>query len=242
MPTLALFGRPILTGADAVVVSGRPAQRHCLALLALLAAERRGLSRDRILGYLWPESDATTAGHRLSVSLHLLRQQLGAGSVASAGDALLLGSGWRIDAREFEDLSAQGQFEAALALYRAPLLDGFFLRGAPGFEEWLEGWRTRLERRRLAVLEELARDAARRNDRGAEVAHREAIVAADPGDRVGVMALLRALAAAGRPEQALARARAHALLLREEYGMAPSPAVTACAGEIARSHFTTSYQ
>ena len=40
---------------------------------------------------------------------------------------------------------------------------------------------------------------------------------------------MRTFAAAGRAEGAIRYARAYALLIREEYGLEPDPAVTACA-------------
>ncbi|HSJ14128.1 MAG TPA: hypothetical protein VK939_06925, partial [Longimicrobiales bacterium] len=171
MPTLTLLGRPVLADDGDVIVYGRPVQRHCLALLALLAGERRGLARDRIVAYLWPESDSRTARHRLSVALHVVRQRLGEHGILSHGDALALDAGrWQVDAWSFGDDAARGDFAGALARYHGPLLDGFFLRGTPAFEHWLELWRDRLARRHLALLDALAQEAERSGDLDACVA------------------------------------------------------------------------
>ncbi len=56
----------------------RTTQRRRLALLALLAvAGERGLSRDKLQAYLWPESRADQARHALEQLLYFLRRQLG---------------------------------------------------------------------------------------------------------------------------------------------------------------------
>ena len=60
---LGSFGGLILTDAAGEVVMP---QRRRLALLALLAtAGERGLSRDKVLGYLWSESSSENARHAL---------------------------------------------------------------------------------------------------------------------------------------------------------------------------------
>src|SRR5205823_1964919 len=70
-------------GGLTLLVGGEPTtrtltQRRRLALLALLAVARnRGLSRDKILAYLWPESDAERARHGLDQVLYAQRNHLG---------------------------------------------------------------------------------------------------------------------------------------------------------------------
>src|SRR2546428_12022673 len=57
---------------------GAGAQRKTLALLALLAAHPRGLSRDKIAAYLWPDSDAKHGRGLLKQACYALRRDLGA--------------------------------------------------------------------------------------------------------------------------------------------------------------------
>src|ERR1041384_7084645 len=60
---------------DGRLVEGAPAQPRRLALLALLAgAGDRGVSRDRLLSLLWPESDTERARHALAQLLHILQR------------------------------------------------------------------------------------------------------------------------------------------------------------------------
>jgi DNA-binding SARP family transcriptional activator len=59
---LRLFGSPSLPGEDGALLSGPAVQRHRLALLALLAlSPGHCASRDKLMGYLWPERDSGTS-------------------------------------------------------------------------------------------------------------------------------------------------------------------------------------
>ena len=90
MYRLRLLGGLELEGPSGPL-SGRVVQRRQLALLALLAASLGGgLSRDKLLGYLWPESNEERARHRLSDTLHVIRKALGEGAVLVSGELLRL--------------------------------------------------------------------------------------------------------------------------------------------------------
>jgi DNA-binding SARP family transcriptional activator len=140
---------------------GAAAQRRSLALLALLAlAGDRGISRDRLMAYLWPEVDPERAGHRLTQALYALRRDLQVGTLflGSADlrlNAELIGS----DVAEFTAAHRAGRLEQAVALYAGPFLDGFFLSGAPEFEHWVDNERAGLARDYAEAFEALAAEA-----------------------------------------------------------------------------------
>ncbi|MEO6057775.1 MAG: BTAD domain-containing putative transcriptional regulator, partial [Gemmatimonadales bacterium] len=234
-PTLRLR----LLGAPSVDSTGdRPgpaaAQRRCLALLGLLAcAGPAGMSRERILAYLWPEGDAGRAGHRLTQLLYLLRRDLRA-------DALFLGSAeLRLnpaaitsDLEEFGGAIERGDFVGANAAYGGPFLDGFFLDQSPEFERWVEEQREEYRRRRLAVLEALAGAAARRGDLALAADWWRHLAASDPFNSRFAVAYMEASAAAGDRAAALQFARAHEQLIREELEADADPAVAEAAARI----------
>ena len=86
MFSLQLFGGAALAD-DRRPVSGPAAQRHRLALLALLAAAPGcRASRDRLVALLWPESGESAARRLLNVALHALRKHLGEDTLLSLGD------------------------------------------------------------------------------------------------------------------------------------------------------------
>src|SRR5467141_1818462 len=90
MITVQLLGGASLRSGDAPL-SGPPAQRHRIALLALIvAAWPRPLSRDRAMALLWPERDLAGARRLLNLAVHVLRSALGEDAIASAGEGLLL--------------------------------------------------------------------------------------------------------------------------------------------------------
>lgn len=91
MFSLRLFGGASLEGPDGAL-TGRATQRHRVALLALVAtAGNEGVSRDKLIAYLWPELDADRARHLLSNCLYVLRQALGEATLVSSTDAVRLG-------------------------------------------------------------------------------------------------------------------------------------------------------
>src|SRR6266702_1493978 len=58
-------------------VTGAATQRKTLALLALLAAAgKNGLSRDKLIAYLWPETDAEHGRNLLNQACYALRRDL----------------------------------------------------------------------------------------------------------------------------------------------------------------------
>ena len=140
--SLRVLGRPLLEGEDGPVL-GRASQRHRLAILALLArSPERSLSRDKLLGYLWPENSPRRARHLLSTSVYVLRQELGESLLHTEGDDLRLDRELvEVDVSKFEEALESGALERAAEAYTGPFLDGFYLNRAPEFERWVDSER-----------------------------------------------------------------------------------------------------
>jgi len=95
-------------------------QRRRLALLALIASGRgKGVSRDKLVSYLSPESSAESARHSLHQLLYYLRQQLGDDAFLGSDPLRLNPAIITSDVAEFEDAIERGE----LATYRADALD-----------------------------------------------------------------------------------------------------------------------
>ncbi len=93
MITVQLLGGASLR-SDGVALVGPPAQRHRLALLALVVdAWPQPLARDRALALLWPERDAPAGRRLLNLAVHVLRNALGDTTITSLGDGLLFEPG-----------------------------------------------------------------------------------------------------------------------------------------------------
>ena len=230
MLTLKLLGTPAVE-SDGELVTGRAAQGHRLALLAMLALARgRPVARDRITALLWPESPTDRVRHQLSDALYIVRSALGADVVRSTGDDLGLNADVvTSDVGTFEQLLDDGALERAVESFTAPLLDGFHLPDGGEFERWLDGERARLAQRYTGALESLAEASERQGDYAAAEKWSRRLAAHDPYSGRVALRLMRALDAAGDRAGALRHARIHEALLREEFEAEPDPAVTAFA-------------
>jgi DNA-binding SARP family transcriptional activator len=196
-----------------------------LAILVLLAvAGQTGLSRDKLVAYLWPERDAERSRHVLNQLLYAQRRQFAEDQLFVGRKTLRLNPAviWS-DVAAFEQALDAGQLEKAVALYHGAFLDGFFIQEAPEFERWTESQRERLARRMRVALTELARRAAGGGDHRMAVDwwHRAADL--DPYDSRVALGLVQALSAAGDRAGALLAARRHQQLLQEELGVTPGP-------------------
>lgn len=222
MLRLTTLGAVTLALEDGIV-SGTMTQRRRLALLALLAVAReRGLSRDKIMAYLWPESDATRARHALNQQLYAQRKLLEGREIFLGRKTLRLNPAViESDVGEFEDALDRGAIEDAVPVYGGPFLDGFFLKDAPEFERWADGQRHRLARRLCAALVGLASRAAAAGDQVSSAEWWQRAAEVDPLDSQIVLDMVQALAAAGNPGGAVRHAMQHIERLREELGVAP---------------------
>src|SRR3954463_7259831 len=133
-------------------------QKRPAGLLAVLGlAGERGLSRERIEAYLWPNSTATRARHALDQVVYALRQALGTECVLSEGRSLRLNADVIcVDIWELEDAMREGRWAAAVDLYKGPLLDGFHFADSQELELWIDSERARLLREYQAAVERLA--------------------------------------------------------------------------------------
>lgn len=228
---LTFGGLALQTGDD--MITGASTRRRRLALLALLAVARgRGLSRDKVHAYLWPERDTQHARHGLSQLLYFQRRYLDGGGLYLGKKTLRLNPVViSTDVGEFEDALDAGACETAVRLYTGPFLDGFFLRDAPEFERWASDTRGRLEKRCLEAMRTLAKVAAAEEDGQRALSWWRRAAELSPFDTETVLQLVETAVAMGDRAAALRHAQQHVELLRGELGLAPDPRVT---GAIAR--------
>ncbi|HUF51155.1 MAG TPA: BTAD domain-containing putative transcriptional regulator [Longimicrobiales bacterium] len=229
---LLLLGGAALEG-ERGPIGGRGAQRRRIALLSILAVARRGVSRDKLIGYLWEEADTERARRLLSESVYVVRKALGEDAILAAGDELRLNEAvvW-CDVAGFSDAVAEGDLERAATLYNGPLLDGFFVSDALEFEQWTERERDRLSRELAGVLRRLAEGAETNGDfRTAENWWRS-LCRTDPYAAGPALGFMRAADASGDRASALQHAAAHAARLLADFDAGPDPAVEAFAREL----------
>ncbi|HUQ48946.1 MAG TPA: BTAD domain-containing putative transcriptional regulator [Gemmatimonadaceae bacterium] len=217
---LETFGSLVLRGSDhSIAAADRRHQRRRLALLAVLAsAGQRGRSRDQLLLLFWPDSTEKKARHSLDQLVYAIRRSVN-DSLFSGIDPIRLDSAViSTDFAEFETLLANGRAEDAVALYRGPFLDGFFLSNNREFDDWVEAERRRLASGYLDALERLALNAENANDLNAAIRWRQQMVASDPLSTRFAVALAHSLARAGERAAALRFAEQFELKAKRELG------------------------
>lgn len=231
--TLKVLGGASIEGPTGPM-SGRSAQRHRVALLALLAATPSGMSRDKLVAMLWPERDRPRARHALSDSIYRVNKALGREAVVAAGnrDLWLDTDALRTDLTAFLRALDEKRWERAVEIHEGPFLDGFHLPGSAEFEAWVDRERQRVADLYARALESLAEDRAEAGDPEAATAAWRRRAALDPYDSRVAVRLMQALEAAGNPAGALRHARIHAESLEREFGTGPNRDVAALAEHI----------
>ncbi len=217
---LRAFGGLWIENLDADSDAGtRPRPLALLAILAL--AGTKGVSRDHVLGVLWPEAEEERARQSLSQAVYSLKRDLGIDVAASAARLRLDAQQISSDVADFRVAVAAKNWTEAAALYVGPFLDGFYLADAPEFERWTESERASLATEGIRAIEIAAKasaDGGRRED-AAEHWHR--LTRIDPANSRIAKSYIEALAALGDRSAALAHGKAHADYLLREFETEP---------------------
>ena len=210
-------------------ITGAATQRKTLALLALLAAaSKNGLSRDKLIAYLWPETDTEHGRNLLNQACYALRRDLHAPALFLGATELRLNPDViRSDLQLFEDALARGDPERAVTAYGGPFLDGFFLTQAGEFERWLDAERAQLAKQYSDALATLAKEAAARGDHRRAADWWRRLTSLDPLSSHAALGLMTALVAAGESAEAIKHARVHEAFVQQEIGTVPDGAVLA---------------
>jgi DNA-binding SARP family transcriptional activator len=223
MLRLRTFGGLSLARDEEAPMTGAPTQRRRLAIIAMLAVAReRGLSRDKLLGTLWPESEQEKARHTLNQLLYAQRRHFGDQELFAGKKNLRLNREviWT-DVGEFQDALERGALEDAAKLYAGPFLDGFFLAGSVEFERWADDQRQRLAADCRTTLITLAKRASASSDHEAAAEWWRRAFEQDPLDTQIATGLAQTLESAGDSAGALRYARRHAERLRKELDVDP---------------------
>jgi serine/threonine-protein kinase len=211
--------------SDSIPGTGAAQQRKTLGLLALLAAAgHRGLSRDKLITSLWPETDAEHGRALLNQACYSLRRDLHApelflGSIQLHLNPAVISS----DVASFAGALEENDPGRAVSFYVAPFLDGFYLNGGGEFETWAESERARLASQCRAALESLAAEATERGEHRVAADWWRRVLELDPLSSHSALGLMAALDHAGEHADALRCGQAYGELARSELGADPPP-------------------
>ena len=206
-----------------------------MALLAVLALhDGRGVRRDTLLGWFWPELEQDRARNSLSNMVHQIRRALGSEAVVGHGDEIRFGemAVW-CDATAFEAAIAANRPADALELYRGDLLAGVFVQGASAeFEHWLDAERSRLRQRATEAATALASLSEREARPADAVKWARRAAALDPFDEPAVRRLIVLLDRSGDRAGALRTFEELSNRLAQEFDAEPSAETRAAIDEV----------
>ena len=228
--------RLLALGGAAIIDNSRdspgppPSQRRTLALLSALAVGGPvGLSRDKLVALFWPEADSERGRHALTQALYASRRGLRCDDLFIVnGDVRLNPARITSDIGDLES-ALDVDDERAVAIYRGPFLDGFFLPGAAEFERWASIQRARIEEQIVRALEHLADAARDGGDQKRASDWWKRAAGLRPLDSRVALRLMETLAAAGDRAGAIQHAAIHTALLHSELELGPDTAVAALA-------------
>ena len=208
---------------DGIPATGAAQQRKTLGLLALLSvAGQRGLSRDKLIASLWPETDAEHGRGLLRQACYALRRDLHASDLFLGSIQLRLNPDViSSDVESFVGALEQNEPSRAVSCYTAPFLDGFYLNGGGEFEEWAETERARLASQYRAALEVLAAEATGRGEHRMAAEWWRRLLELDPMSSQAALGLMTALDHAGQRAEALRCGLSYGELVRAELGYDP---------------------
>src|SRR5947209_7452241 len=225
---LKTFGG-LSVAAETASARGAAQHRKTLALLALLAAaRRRGMSRDKLIAYLWRDADTEHGRNLLNQACYALRRDLHAPELFLGATELRLNpENISSDLQNFEEALDGGDPAGAVAVYSGPFLDGFYLSEAGEFEHWVEEERARLATRAAEALESLAARATATGDVRASLKWWRRLTELDPFSAHAALGLMQALVAAGERAEAVQHGLRYEAYVRQELGAEPAAEVLA---------------
>lgn len=232
MLRLSLLGPPV------VRLDGQPVSfdtRKAVALLAVLAVERRPQPRDRLAAMLWPEGDALRARSALRRTLSVTTASTGGAVVADRSLVELDPARVSADIDDFRQLVGAGRPEElrqAMALVRDDFLAGFVVRGAPGFADWQAIVAASIRRDLGRALQALVDHSVGRGELEPALADAQRWLALDPLHEPAHQALIRLYAWSGQRSAALQQYRECVRVLDDELGVAPLDETTELADAV----------
>jgi len=208
-----------------------PLQQRQALLLVLLASLGRdgGVSRERLIGFFWPDRPTERARNLLDQALSAARRAFGSDVVVSSRSTVSLNPAViAYDVATLDHDAARGDWDAVVRGYRGPFLDGVATARAPVFAKWAAAERGRCAALYATALESLAVTADRAATGGGAERWR-ALLAHDPLSARAVLGCMRSAAAVGDRADALRLADEYAARVRGEFGIEPDPTVEALA-------------
>jgi DNA-binding SARP family transcriptional activator/tetratricopeptide (TPR) repeat protein len=223
-----------LLGSPEITVEGNPLDvdtRKAVAILAVLATDRRAYGREELAALLWPDADDASARGALRRTLSVLRGAVGPDVLrVDRQQVALVPSRYGVDVERLETLGDSGNagnLAIAADLARGPFMAGFTLRDSPEFDDWRAARAASVERTVGGVLDRLIAALDAKGDVAGAIAAAGRRIDLDPLDESAHVRRMELLAAAGDRAGAVRQYRACVAVLERELGVDPLAETTA---------------
>ena len=227
---LRVVGESILLNADGREsdLSGK-SKRFALLVFMALPAPGGWVRRDVLLATFWQELDNARARNALRVTLHQLRNALGAHVIRTIGDeqVSLDPAFVRLDYVEMLEAFAKGDPLRWLSRASLGLVPGLHVSDASPFDDWLDAQRATFNAQIAIAAWRFADDVERTGDLRAAIAAARAASRLARSDEAGINRLMSLLDRVGDRAGALAEYEAFEQWLRTELDVAPAPETVA---------------
>ena len=206
------------------------------ALLVYLAVTCRAHTRDKLASLLWGEMMDADAKNNLRQALTNLRK-VADGCLTITRDSTEFSGDCFLDSAKFEsEIKAASSLAPepasviltnSLSLYRGDFLEGFFVRDAPAFEDWMLTERARLRELALQALHTLTHFHISRGNFTEAKTYASRLLTFDPWREEAHRQLMLLQARTGQFSAALSQYETCKKILDKELGVQPSLETTA---------------
>ncbi|GCE19042.1 AAA family ATPase [Dictyobacter kobayashii] len=236
-----LLGSPEISYNDQPI---RIPRRRSRALLYYMVSTHTPQPRERLMTLLCGDMDEESARRAFKTMLAEVRSQLRGVDpsiewIISDEDRLTfnpLAPIW-LDTEIFEKTTAnlQRNLSQAIKLYRSNFLDGFFLKGAPDFDSWVQSTRDHFHHLYMMALQHMA-DVYEANHQLEEaITYMHMLLTADPLSEDAHSHLMRLYWQIGDRTQALRQYERLEKMLKEEFSVLPLATTQQLYQQIARN-------
>lgn len=209
-----LLDSPRVTLDDRIVKL--PYRKVEAAFYYLLVMKRT--TRDELIGLLWADFPEDIARKNLRNALYQLRKALGVDVILAPGQTEVF---LNPEVKVITDLDQFLSDTEGHVRYKNGFLEGFMVKDASDFEDWMQGYRNRLQERYARDLRQQIHGAEAISDHQKIIAMAERLLEQTPYDEKSFRSMMRSHSALGENHRSIQVYEAFCQILKKELGIQP---------------------